>query len=107
MPISAKRFKGKLKRDIADEAFSKIGPNAIAQVDAYFQKHYKISHCERSMYQAAKRRAKGKPGPVKRRYRATDRKDIAGIVARIRQLAHDVGGYDQLTEIISALTDGT
>lgn len=107
MPVSAQRFKGKLKREIADEAFKKLGPKAtVQQVDAYFQK-YGLPICERSMYAAAKRRAEGKPGPVKRRYRRTKRKDMAGIIARVRELAHEVGGYDELVEIIAALTDGT
>lgn len=50
MPISAERFKGKLKREIANEAFKKFGPEAtIQQVDKHFQK-YGLPHCERSMY---------------------------------------------------------
>ena len=63
MPTSAPRIKGKLKREIADEAFVILGKSAtVYQVDQYFRKHYSLPHCERSMYGAAKRRAEGKQG---------------------------------------------
>lgn len=125
--ISAPRFKGKLKRDIAIEAFKKLGKYAdYEQVNAYFRKHYKI-RCEPSMFARARAKSQGKPGPVKRRYRGTKRKDMVGIIARIRELAKDVesypelakivrgvrrtandtGGYDRLLEIIDALSEGT
>lgn len=53
MPVSAKKIKGKLKRDIA---FQKLGPNAtIPQIDTY--KHYKLQFRERSMYWRYKREA--------------------------------------------------
>ena len=81
MPVSAPRFRGKLKREIADEAFEKHGPEAtIQQVDAHF-KRYGLPYCERSMYWAARRRAEGKPGPVRRQYRRTKRKDMAALVS--------------------------
>lgn len=62
MPISAKKIKGKFKRDIAREAFKKLGPNAtVIQIDAYFKKNYKLPFCERSMYWRYKREAQGIP----------------------------------------------
>ena len=105
MPVSAKRHKGKLKREIADEAFRELGPDAtVRQVDAYFKKHYKIDGCERSMYAAAKRRALGKPGPVPRRYRR-EKPDLLDIVVQTKRLANDVGGWDKLIELINVLRD--
>lgn len=128
MPTSAQRFRGKLKREIADEAFQKLGPHAtIYEVDAYFDEHYGIPHCERSMFARARANAQGRPGPVRRRYRRNRQKDMASLIARVRELAKDVGsyketaniirgltklkrkagGYNQLLDIIAALTEGT
>ncbi len=103
--ISAPRFKGKLKREIADEAFQKIGPDAtVAQVDAYFKKHYKIPTCERSMFAAAKRRANGKPSPLPRRYRRNASEvDVLDVIVRAKQLALDLGSWDKLIELASIL----
>ena len=105
MPISARRFKGELKRDIATKAFQEIGVEAtIQQVDAYFKK-YGLPNCERSMYAAARRKAKGRPSAIPRRYRRNneDKKDVIGIVVRTQQLAADVGSYDNLEELIRLL----
>lgn len=110
MPVSAQRIKGKLKRDIADEAFKKLGKNAtIQQVDAYFKRHYGIAHCERSMWSAARRRAQGKISPPPRRYRRHKRGpvDVADIVGRARQLAYELGGYDKLEELAASLREKT
>jgi hypothetical protein len=104
---SAPRFEGKLKREIAIEAFKKYGPGAtIQQVDAYFQK-YGLQNCERSMFSAAKRMAEGKVPPLRRKYRrnADDEKDILGLIIRAKQLAYDLGGWDHLEEFIDVLSD--
>lgn len=102
MPVSAPRFKGKLKREIAEEAFQKLGKYAsLEQVDAYFKKHYGIPHIERSMFARYRAKAQGRPGPVRRQYRGTKQKDVAGIIARVRELAKDVGSYDDLADIVA------
>jgi hypothetical protein len=107
MPFSARRFKGKLKREIASEAFQELGANAtVQQVDKYFRTKYGLPFCERSMYGAAKRIAEGKPPPVRRsyrRYREEDLKDIVGVIVRVKQLAYDVGGFDVLEELVRAV----
>jgi hypothetical protein len=109
MPYSARRYKGKFKKQIALEAFEKLGSEAtIQQVDAYFLKHYGIRHCERSMYCAAKRVAQGQPPLPPRRYRRNKDEQVvvanlADVVARVKQLAHELGGYAQLEELISVL----
>jgi hypothetical protein len=107
MPLSAQRFKGKLKREIAAEAFEKLGPIAtIPQVDEYFRKNYGLPFCERSMYGVARRTAQGRPPPVKRsykRFKDEDLQDIVGIVVRVKQLAYELGGYDVLEELIRVL----
>lgn len=106
MPISAPKFNGRLKREIADEAFRKLGKYAsIDQVDAYFKKYYGISHCERSMFSRARANAQGRPGPVRRRYRNCEQRDMAGIIARIRELAKDVGSYGELADIIRTISE--
>lgn len=104
MPVSAQRFKGKLKREIADEAFAKYGEKTtIKQVDAYF-KEYGISHCERSMFAAAKRRAEGKPPPLPRKYRNEDVKlDVVDVVVRVIQLSNELGSWENLEELIRVL----
>jgi hypothetical protein len=38
MPISARRYKGKLKREIADEAFEELGPDATIKQVGLLQK---------------------------------------------------------------------
>ncbi len=106
MPTSAPRFKGKLKREIAAEAFEKIGKDAtVQQVDEYFRKHYGLPFCERSMYAVAKRVANGKPRPMIRRYQRVSEKraDIVGVIARLKQLAYDAGGWDELEELIKVM----
>jgi len=105
MPTSAQRIKGKLKREIADEAFSKLGKAAtVLQVDQYFRKHYSLPHCERSMYAAAKRLANGQPRPLPRRYRRyKDQQDVVDCVIRATQLAHDIGGWEKLEDLIRVL----
>ncbi len=105
MPVSATRFKGKLKREIAKEAFQKLGAQAtIQEVDNYFSAKYGIVNCERSMFLAERRVAQGKVPPVRRRYRqSNENKDIIGLIARVKQLAYDIGGYDKLEELISVL----
>ncbi len=105
MPTSAQRFKGKLKREIADEAFAKLGKNAtVLQVDQYFRKYYDLPHCERSMYAAAKRRANGQPVPLPRRYRRyKETTDVVDVVVRLTQLGHDIGGWKKLEDLICVL----
>lgn len=105
MPTSAPRIKGKLKREIADEAFAKLGKSAtVFQVDEYFRRHYDLPHCERSMYAAAKRRAEGKPAPLPRRYRRyREQTDPVDVVVRATQLAHDLGGWEKLEVLIRVL----
>jgi hypothetical protein len=111
MPISAKKIKGKFKRDIAREAFKKLGPNAtVIQIDAYFKKNYKLPFCERSMYWRYKREAQGIPLAPLRRYPKTAKKmykanDLPDLIARIKHLAHDVGGWDKLTDLIQVLQE--
>lgn len=108
MPTSAQKFKGKLKREIADEAFAALGKEAtVLQVDEYFRKKYKLPHCERSMYAAAKRRAEGKPPPIPRRYRRnklpTGVENVAELVARTTELARELGGWEKLEDLIKVL----
>lgn len=108
MPVSARRFKGKLRREIADEAFAKLGKDAsVRDVDAYFLKHYGLDHCERSMWAAARRKAMGLPEPVRRSYRREsgekEPRDLVNIVIRLKQLAYDIGGWDELEELVRAL----
>ncbi len=106
MPVSAQRFKGKLKREIANEAFQKIGAAAtIQQVDAYFLKNYGLPTCERSMYSAARRQAAGLPMPIPRRYRRNKeaKKDMADIIIRLKQLVYDIGSWNELEELIKAI----
>ncbi len=105
MSVSAQRIEGKLKREIADEAFHHLGATAsVQQVDDYFRKYYKLPHCERSMYASAKRRAEGKPPPLPRRYRGGRKtQDVVSIVVTLTQLANDVGDWDQLIELIQVL----
>lgn len=112
MPVSAKKIKGKYKRDIAREAFQKLGPNAtIPQIDAYFQKNYKLQFCERSMYWRYKREAEGIPlAPLRRFPKSTvkktcNSKDIPDLIARAKHLAHDVGGWDKLIDLIQVLQE--
>jgi hypothetical protein len=102
MPTSARRYKGKLKRQIADE---ELGPKAtVPQVDAYFRKHYNLSHCERSMFAAAKRRAEGKPQALPRRYRRyKEQIDVVDVIVRLTQLAHDVGGWEKVEDLICVM----
>lgn len=103
---SAPRFNGKLKKEIADEAFAKLGVEAtIQQVDAHFRR-YKLPHCERSMYWAARRRAEGKPVPVRRRYprKQDSALDSAfDLLLRVKQLVVEAGGFDALEENIGHL----
>jgi len=104
MPISAQRIKGKLKREIAHEAFRKLGPNAtVLQVDQYFRKFYNLPHCERSMYATAKRQAEGKIVVPRLRYPRHKTLFAASLVVRTKQLAADLGGYDKLKELIEVL----
>ncbi len=104
MRCSAPRFNGKLKREIADEAFVQLGKTAtVQQVDDYFRKFYKLPFCERSMYGAAKRKAEGKPVPRRLRYARYKQTKIASIIDRIKQLASDLGGWEELEEIIEVL----
>lgn len=107
MPVSsAARHQGKLKRDIADEAFQKLGKDAsVQQVDDYFRKHYGLPHCERSMFARAKRKAHGKPPTLPRRYRRNKEEgvDIVDVVKTTIQMAHDLGGWDQLEQLIQIL----
>jgi len=105
MPVSAARYNGKLKRDIANEAFAKIGVKATVQeVDEYFRKHYKIPFCERSMYAVAKRKAEGKPSLPPRQYRR-NKEDVnfVEIVAQVKQAAVALGGWEELEELIKVL----
>lgn len=104
MPNSAPRFKDKTKREIADEAFAKYGKEATRQqLDEHFRT-YKLPYCERSMYTAAKRRANGRPELPRRMYpRYREKKDVLDIVARVKQLAADVGGYEALEKLINIL----
>jgi hypothetical protein len=106
MPVSATRYKGKLKKQIAAEAFKKLGPTAsIQKVDVYFRK-YGLPCCERSMYWAARRKAEGRIVPLPRQYRRNkEQKDMVGLIIRIKRLAFDLGGYDQLEELIKVLKD--
>jgi hypothetical protein len=106
VPVSATRYNGKLKKQIAEEAFKKFGPTAsIQKVDAYFRK-YGLPCCERSMYWASRRKAEGHVVPLRRKYRRNkEKKDLVGLIARTKQLAYDLGGYDQLEDLIKVLRD--
>lgn len=104
MPISAQRIKGKLKREIAAEAFKKLGPDAtFQQVDAYFREEYDLPCCEPSMFSAARRKANGKMVPPPRRYRRYKKVNIVGFVARAKELASEMGGWEALEELIQVL----
>ncbi len=101
MKNSAPLFKGKLKREIADEAFAKLGIKAtIQQVDAHFRK-YGLPHCERSMYWAARRRAEGKPVPVRKRHPLHN--PAFDLLMRVKELSCEVGGLEALEELIGTL----
>jgi hypothetical protein len=105
MPNSAPKFKGKNKRQIAEEAFAWLGKTAtIQQVDEYFRNYYQLPFCERSMYSAVRRKALGKPTPVRRRY-PPDKKPapVAELVIRVTEVANAAGGWDELIELINVL----
>lgn len=98
---SAPRFKGKLKKEIAADAFAELGTEAtIQQVDVRFRK-YGLPHCERSMYWAARRRAEGKRAPVRKRY--PNHKSRFDLLIRVNQLVVEAGGIEPLEEIIGIL----
>ena len=103
---SAPRFKGKLKKEIADEAFAKLGIKAtIQQVDAHFRK-YDLPHCERSMYWAARRRAEGRPVPLRKRYPRRKEEPVDptfDLLIRVKELSREAGGLEALEELIGTL----
>jgi hypothetical protein len=104
MHVSAPRFKGKLKKEIAAEAFEVLGPDAtLNQIDIYFQKNYKLPFCERSMYQVYKRLAQGKQVPKRKRYPRTKENTMISVIRRVRELANELGGYEALEDLINVI----
>src|SRR5262245_46061952 len=64
MPGKALMYKGKTKRQIAQEAFRQLGPLATRkQVDQYFKIHYNLPECETSMFWTERAKAKRARGP--------------------------------------------
>lgn len=107
-------YNGKNKKEVAAEAFQVLGSNAsLAKVNGYFRKHYKLPRCEKSMYWAAKSKAKAnesleadelvaidEPGPTTQ---AAPSQSPFDLLLQVKALAAAAGGYDALERLIGLI----
>lgn len=121
MGVGPRRYKGKFKGQIAEEAFVALGPNATRQeVNAYFKKNYGIPQIEEKMFWRYRKAAKNNgytksttngisPEPImppatiqKAKMKKIWNYLLPKLISQVRQLADEMGGYEEPEELITA-----